>query len=99
MAQRKKLSDKLHALCPNVYFQPPTSLKLKYPCIIYSLTNLDAKYANNRPYLLKDEYSLMYITKDPDDENIRKIARLEQCSAGRFYTADNLYHYPYTIYN
>lgn len=97
MGQRLTLSEKFHALCANVYFQPPSGKQLKYPCILYSLVSLRADYADNKPYSLGDEYSVMYVTRNPDDPNIRKIARLEHCSAGRFYTSDNLYHYPYTI--
>lgn len=97
MGLRRDLSAELHEICSNVYFQPPTNIQLVYPCILYSKTTIRTKYANDNPYILQDEYSLLYITRDPDDENVRKIARLKSCSAGRFYTADNLYHYPYTI--
>ena len=30
----------------NVYFQPPESVKIKYDCIIYEVTDADTKYAD-----------------------------------------------------
>lgn len=82
----------------NVYFQPPENLKIEYPCIIYSLNGFFERHANNRTYHRRKEYSLLYITHDPDDAKIEEIADLELCSLGKPYTAENLHHYPYTIY-
>ena len=82
----------------NVYFQPPENLKVKYPCIIYSLNGFYEKYANNKTYHRKREYNLLYITYDPDDQMIETLADLPLCDLGKPYTADNLHHYPYTIY-
>ena len=31
----------------NVYYQPPESLKLKYPCIVYNRRNISNVDANN----------------------------------------------------
>ena len=31
----------------NVYFQPPSSIKMKYPAIVYSRSKIDDKNANN----------------------------------------------------
>ena len=36
----------------NVYFQPPSSVKMSYPAIRYSRDNIDKKVANNSTYLL-----------------------------------------------
>ncbi len=100
MAQpRAKLSDILHTLSDHVYFQPPTGTKIIYPCIIYKLENLNVKFADNISYRMLDEYSILYITRDPDDMRIHDIALLPLCKMNRSYTEDNLYHYRYTIYN
>lgn len=82
----------------NVYFQPPENLRLKYPCIIYSLSGFYERHANNRTYHRRREYSMLYITRDPDDAMIEALADLEYCALGKPYTADDLHHYPYTIY-
>lgn len=95
---RSELSSILHSLCDNVYFQPPSNKQLTYPCIIYKLDNIDATFADNDPYRLMDEYSITYITRDPDDENIRKLARLRYCTMSNASTSDNLRNYYYRIY-
>ena len=82
----------------NVYFQPPENLQIHYPCIIYSLSGLYDRHADNKTYHRRREYNLLYITWDPDDAVIEAIADLELCSLGKPYTADNLHHYPYTLY-
>lgn len=81
-----------------VYFQPPEDMKISYPCIVYSLNGHFDRRADNDNYHRRREYSLVYITRDPDDEMIEKLADLPYCSMGRPYSSDNLHHYPYTIY-
>lgn len=95
---RNDLSDILHRLCDNVYFQPPTGMKIVYPCIIYRLEGVNVKFADNGPYRFMDEYEIKYITLDPDDMIIHDIALMPLCSLGRSYVADNLYHYSYKLY-
>jgi len=95
---RLNLSEKLHSLCPNVYFQPPNGTKLKYPCIIYDLDSIDKRNADNAAYTLNDRYSIQYITRDPDDDVKYKIIQMRYCSAGKFFISENLYHYNFSIY-
>lgn len=82
----------------NVYFQPPESLKLNYPCIVYKLETIQNTHADNKVYLQGIAYQIMYITKNPDDVMIKTISQLDRCSFDRFYTADNLNHYVYTLF-
>ena len=46
MNRRLELQEKLEQLVgnSNVYFQPPASVMLSYPCVIYSVGSGDAKY-------------------------------------------------------
>jgi len=81
-----------------VYFQPPENLKMRYPCIVYSLNGNFKRQADNNTYHRRKEYSLLYITYDPDDAMIDKIGDLPYCGMSKPYTAENLHHYPYTIY-
>lgn len=99
MRPRKTLSDKLHALCQNVYFQPPTGYKLKYPCIVYEFTGVEKIHADNLGYILCGKYSMTYITRDPDDDVKIQLVELPMCSMGQTFENDNLYHYSYTIYH
>lgn len=81
-----------------VYFQPPENLQIRYPCIIYSLTGFFQREADNKNYHRRREYSMTYITKNPDDPMVEKLEDLPFCGMGRPFTAENLHHYPYTIY-
>lgn len=101
MASRLKLHEELCELLgtENVYFQPPSNVKMKYDAIRYELSGKDLKFANNGAYIIVNRYDGVIITRDPDttipDEIIR---RLKMCSFGRPYIADNLNHYPFTVY-
>ena len=81
-----------------VYFQPPESVKLQFPCIIYTLDRTDVWKANNAGYLGKNRYSVTIISKDPDYDLPRQVAMLPLCSFSRFFTVDNLNHWTYEIY-
>lgn len=95
---RTGLSELLHEFCSNVYFQPPSSKKLTYPCIIYTFDGLNTRHADNRSYTNFDEYSVTYITRDPDDVTKYLLADLPLCELNRSYTSDNLYHYAYRLF-
>lgn len=82
----------------NVYFQPPASIQMKYDAIVYDLDDIDARHADNLPYLTNRRYRVTLITKNPDTDLSDKIAQLPLTQFNRFYTADNLNHYVYIIY-
>ena len=82
----------------HVYFQPPESFKMVYPAIRYKLANIDNTHADNRVYLQGTAYQLTYITKDPEDVMIKTLSQLPKCTFDRFFVADNLNHYFYTLY-
>ena len=83
----------------NVYFQPPESVKMTYPCIVYKRDNVQMVFADNKNYKETDRYEVIHITKDPDvNEITHKIRDLKHCSFNRHYVADNLYHDVYIIY-
>lgn len=82
----------------NVYFQPPETVKLKYPCIIYTLSGERVRHAEGILYFHRDRYTVNVIDKNPDSEIPDKIRALPYCTFDRFYTADNLNHFVYTIF-
>ncbi len=81
-----------------VYFQPPTSVKLSYPCIVYALTGVDVNYAGNIKYLSVNKYQVTIIDTDPDTAIPNAITLLTHCAFDRRYTSDNLYHEVYSLY-
>jgi len=98
MASRLELHTLLTGIVPNAYFQPPPSVSMTYPCIVYQLDDIDTDFANNVPYNLQKGYKLTVIDQDPESSIPDEIAKLPQVSFDRFYTADNLNHYVFTIY-
>ena len=100
MSRRLELHAKLVDFLGSghVYFQPPESVRLTYPCIIYNLDDFDVKRADNELYLGKDRYAVTLISKDPDWPNIRELLKWPLCSFNRHFTSDNLNHWTYEIY-
>lgn len=101
MAKRLMLHEELCELLGsrNVYYQSPESVKMSYDAIRYELGGKDLKRANDRIYNSTNRYEGVVITRDPDTTLPDKILNhFEMCSLGRPYIADNLNHYPFTIY-
>lgn len=96
MAQRTRLTlqTELENLLgsKNVYYQPPENLKMEYPCIRYSKSEIRDIYANNRKYISNDVYDLVVISKKPDNPVIKKILDLPYSEFDRHYVSDNLNH-------
>lgn len=100
MASRLELQSKLEELLEskNVYYQPPESIKMEYPAIVYSKANIRSRFANNAAYSFSDSYDVSVISKRPDHPVIRKLLALPYCSYDRHYKADNLNHDKLTLY-
>lgn len=100
MTKREELQAKLERLLGsrNVYYNPPANIQMKYDAIRYSLSNIQSDYANNNKYTKMKCYDLIVISKKPDPEVVDKILEMPYSSLGRPYTADNLNHYPITLY-
>lgn len=81
------------------YFQPPESVRLKYPCIVYDLDMIEGRYADDIRYVNKRRYSVTVIDPNPDSEIPDRITTLPYCRFSRHYTADNLHHYVFQIYD
>ena len=101
MRTRIELDEKLREVLGsnNVYYQPPESIKLKYPCIIYSREAIDTKRADNSIYSTTNRFDVIIISKDPDFPLFDEFIHLfPMCSLNRPYIANNLNHYSYTLY-
>lgn len=100
MASQTELQAKLEMLLGsrNVYYQPPESLKMKYPAIRYSKSNISSKYANNAKYSNFTLYEIIVIDNLPDNEVINKILMLPHSTYDRHYVANNLNHDVINIY-
>lgn len=94
MKNRLKLQLKFEELLGsrNVYYQPPESQKMEYPCIRFSLNDIDNKKADNINYINTRGYNVIVISKKPDDPVIEKILEMPMSSFDRHYVSDNLNH-------
>lgn len=72
---------------------------MQYPCIVYEVDRMAAKYANNAVYLNKVGYQGKLITRNPDDAVLMKLLGLPLCRFVRHFITDNLHHYVFTIYS
>lgn len=99
MAQRLDLQTKLRGIAPKVWYQKPPDNKMSYPCIVYKSTEPRIIRADNRGYLTLPGYEVLYITADEYDEIWDIMTeQFANCSVGRKYVSDQLYHYVFTIY-
>lgn len=93
------LHSELTSILENVYFQPPESFKLEYPCITYSRNNVYPQFANNKNYINHDRYELILIYREPNSELPKQILdHFKYCRLDRHYVSDNLYHDAFNLY-
>ena len=101
MGRRLNLHEELCTILgsKSVYFNPPQSVLMSYDAIRYELAGKDIKRANNGVYIITDQYDGVVISENPECEVPDAILRhFQMCSFGRPYVADNLHHFPFTLY-
>lgn len=81
----------------NVYYQPPETIKMNYPAIVYSRDRIKPGFANNNVYTIAKSYEIIVIDKNPDSLIVDKVAAMPACMFSRNYTVDNLNHDAFTI--
>lgn len=101
MANRLKLDKTLREILSsdNVYFQPPPSIKMKFPCIVYERVRINTEFADNKPYQLNKIYQVTYIDSNPDSDIPDKLALLPMSVFERVYISENRYHNVFRITN
>lgn len=100
MGDRLKLDEILRVILgsTNVYYQPPETLKMEYPCIVYNPVSVQTTFADDRPYKFKRRYSVTYIDKRPDSLTLYKLLELPFCVHDRHYVKNNLNHDAFNLY-
>ena len=81
----------------HLYFQPPESVKIVYPAIVYSLATIRAQHADNLPYAHRRRFTITAIDKNPDSRIPYEIAKLPSVGMDRFFTSENLNHWTFSI--
>lgn len=82
----------------HVYFQPPPSVRMKYPAIRYSLSDVDTLHASNTIYKTNKCYEAILIDKNPDSAYFDVVSQLPHCRFVRHYAVDGLNHFVFIIY-
>lgn len=101
MSRRLELHEKLCELIgnENVYFQPPASVQISYPCVIYRIGSGDVRYADSMAYNYINSYDVIFIFKKPNVEIIEEVLQaLPMCRPTSMYASDNLNHYTFNLY-
>lgn len=100
MSDRLNLQTELETILGsrNVYFQPPSSVRMQYPAIVYSRKDIEKRSANDGVYQKLPSYEVILIDKNPDSKFVDKILELPYCSFDRHYESDNLNHDVFTLY-
>ena len=105
MLTRLELQEKLVEVLGSdqVYYEPPETVKMRYPAIVYSLARMHNRAANNHTvYQRYDSYTVSYIAKQVEqtrtDSVPERLMALDGAVFDRTYVADNLHHYVFTIY-
>lgn len=81
-----------------VYFQPPESVHLEYPCIIYKRDNIWTEFANNGPYTNKKRYNVTVIDQNPDSAIPDIVKNLPLSRFNTHFTKDRLNHDIFTLF-
>lgn len=101
MERRQELNDKLCATLgsENVYFNPPETIKLKYPCIVYSQDGDTERRADNNLYKHIKRYQLTIIDRNPDSTIPDDVLALfSMCSFNRYFVSDSLNHWVLSLF-
>ena len=98
---RESLSDIFHHTLgiANVYFQPPSNMKIQYPCLVYKRVGWDETQADDQLYTAQPHYQLTWITKDPDSEMpLQLLKTFRMIRHASHFTSDYLYHDTFDLY-
>lgn len=99
MGSRLDLHEILLEIATNAYFQPPSSVVMKYPCVVYERDFVQLTFADNSAYRMENRYKVTVIDKDPDSTIPGEILlELPKCSFDRHFVKDNLHHNVLILY-
>lgn len=99
LSSRIEFNEYLKGFAENVYFQPPSDIKIKYPAIIYDRKDIGNVTADNTVYLRRRAYSVQVIDKNPDSTIAEDLMNdASYCSFDSQFVLDGLNHISLTIY-
>lgn len=81
----------------NVYFQPPPTIQMKYPAIVYSWDGNNHTIANNDRYIKRRRYQVTVIDRDPDSRIPDMVEALPYCRMTTTMIVENLHQFVFTL--
>ena len=99
----EKLRDSLYSLgiTSNVYYNPPSSVSMNFPCFRFNENNTYSIRADNKAYLNTRRWLITYITTDEEEvETVidKMLGYFQMCNNESVYKADNLVHIVFNLY-
>jgi len=81
----------------NVYFQPPESIKMSYPAIVYSRSDIENTHAGDNIYNQTIKYKVTALDHNPDSEVVEKLSAFKYATFDRHYAVNGINHDQFTI--
>ena len=98
MSKRKKLDARLKAILPNVYYQPPDKLMMKFPCIVYSRNRTIPFFADNAKYVRNETYRITVIDENPDSVYADAVDQMVEARWVNSFSTQGLHYFVFDIY-
>ena len=99
MTDRLTLHDRLLQIVPHVYFQPPSNVRMNYPCIVYNKSTNQKTFANNQIYTRRQEYTITAMDRDPDSLMGEQLEdTFDYCYITNRFTMDGLHQTTLNLY-
>ncbi len=81
----------------HVYYDPPESIFMEYPAIVYKKTNMPSEYADGLKYIKHLAFEVKLICEDADSKYVDILHDFKFSNFNRHYIADDLHHDVFTI--
>ena len=81
----------------HAYYQPPESVKIEYPAIIYKKSDIINSHAGNSVYSQNNKYQIIVADKNPDSDIVKKVSKMDTCRFAKHYTSKNMNYYVFEI--
>ena len=81
----------------HVYYDPPESVKIRYPAIVYHMNHISNRYANSRIYNNTFTFTATLIDEDPESEIVEKMLSIPYCKHNQHYQSNGMTHDVFTI--
>ena len=82
----------------NVYFEPPSNVRMKYPAIVYTRKSIDNLSADNYVYKQDTAYEVTVIDHDPESRIVYDISLLPKCRHTAHFEKEDLCHDTFRLY-